>query len=196
MISETLSIPRDLVTKNMLNCTELSTYLSAANLCGAYDRVIPLDDTDIMYNLTGCVKDFKKTKKRKAVNEAMERLMSIGVISAERIAQGKYLVNCHDSFFVDVAKEKFGYVLIDFNNIRKIVRGCTDDRQWQGMVLYYFELICHVRKDEGCQYSLQYFSQYVGVSELTLSKYNAALKDMGLIRIHRNFKTSSTYYIT
>lgn len=190
-LKEQLMIGRELWSQ--LSGMELAVYLSVQNLCGPYDRTVLVYTSSILYNLTGEEKDLDSPIKRKKVAAAMDGLIERGIIVGRAGRQGGYYIDGLRSFFIYSKDAEHGFVMIDFNNIRKIIRGSNDGREWQGLLKYYLLLMAHMNKDGECRYSLQYFSEKINISELTLSKYNGTLKKLGLIRIVRHSKSTSSY---
>ena len=186
MLKEVFMVPRDLVTRNCLVATELAVYLAVMDLTGFYEREIMVHDEDVIFNMTGEIR--ATSAQRKMVNEAIASLIRKKALSGQKVGQGRYLVQCKE-----MGEVKYGYVMIDYGKIRTLIRGCADGREWQGLLLYYFELMCHMDKEGTCRYSLQYFSDHTGISELTLSKYNSKLTDLGLIKIQHHSKSTNSY---
>ena len=191
IFKEQLMMQRDEWPK--MTGTELAIYMSVMNLCGPYDRTVLIYNSSIMHNLTGDIKD---PLRRKIVSATMKDLVARGVIVAEAGPHGSYYVDGLKSFFVYSKECEHGFVMIDFSKIRELIRGCADTRQWNGLIKYYVMLMSHMNKDGECNKSLDYFSTWLGISKITLSKYNGQLKNLGLIKIKRNFNSTSTYYST
>ena len=190
-IKEQLMVRRELWSQ--LSGMELAVYLSVQNLCGPYDRTVLIYTSSILYNLTGEEKDLDSPIKRKKVAEAIESLIGREIIIGRSGNQGSYYIDGLKSFFIHSKDTDHGFIMINFNNIRKIVQGSSDGREWQGVLRYYLMLLAHMNKDGECRYSLQYFSEKINISELTLSKYNGILKKLGLIKIIRHLKSTSSY---
>lgn len=187
-------VPRDKIWQNALNGVEFVVYLSLMNLCYAYDKKVIVTDEMVLYNITQNLEDLKNPHKRKLFKGAMQNLGVKGVVSYEELSKGKYLVDCAASFREDLPQLRYGYVYVKMNNIRKIVQAYPDSRQWQGIVVYYFEVLCHVGKGGG-SFSLKFISEKIGISELTISKYNGILQRLGLLKIQHMYKSTSRYFI-
>lgn len=194
MLKETFLVPRTLFTKNNLTGAELAVYLAVYDLVGFYDRPAIIRDVDVLFNMTGETKPSRPH--HKIVTDAIENLFNKKTLFGERLGVGRYLIKVKESFLMEKGKSEFGYVMLDFAKMRHLIRKCADPREWQGLLIYYYELMCHMNKDNECRYSLQYFAENTGISELTLSKYNKKLQELGLIDIERHYHSTSTYRAT
>ena len=184
-----LIVDRDLL-ESPLSGMEFAAYLSAADMGTVYrDKVVLLDIT-IYYNLMGAIPN---SRQRAELNEALLRLMDAGVLSAEVVGRGLYLIDCGLSFKYDLDKLPHGASTLEFESVRKIV---AESKCWQGMLRYYLMVLSHQRVSRACIYSRQYFSDKLGISALTLSKYNTALEKLGVMKVVRRKNTTSVYKIT
>jgi len=182
-------IDRELL-ESPLTGIEFAAYLSAADLGTVWRDNIVLCDISIYYNMTG---KMPNPKQRVDLNEALLELIGEGYLVAEVVTRGVYLIDCKKSFLYDLDQLPRGGTTIIFDNVRKII---ASDKYWQGMLRYYLMLVSHQRNGKACAFSRQYFSQKLGICELTLSKYNTKLKELGVIDVVRRKNSTSIYKIT
>lgn len=183
-----LIIDRDFISEQ-LSGMEFAVFLSAMDLGTIYRDKCVLHDTAIYYNLTGTM---PSAKQRGEVNTALSSLIEGGHVVAEQIGRGAYIVDCRQSFYWELSTLPHGGARVLFSAVQKIV---ASGRGWQGMLRYYLALCSHMRK-EGCAYSRQYFSDKLGISELTLSKYNTKLAEMGILSVVRRKDMPNIYRLT
>ena len=190
---ERLIIPRNIITRNLLSSTEFAVYLSMVDLYGAHDRKVLATTSQIYYNLF-YERDPAPTT-IKEIDTAIKSLIKKKLVVGEKVQKGAFLIEC-GSFYVDTSKLAYGFVVLDFAKVRKIMQQGGDKRTTKGLLLYYFELMSHMDANGTCRKSLQLFSENTGISVLTLSKYNGILQKLELIRIQYNHRSTSTYFAT
>ena len=183
-----LIIDRDFISEQ-LSGMGFAVFLSAMDLGTIYRDKCVLYDTAIYYNLTGTM---PSAKQRGEVNAALSSLIKGGHVVAEQIGRGAYIVDCRRAFYWELSTLPHGGARVLFSAVQKIV---ASGRGWQGMLRYYLALCSHMRKG-GCTYSRQYFSDKLGISELTLSKYNTILCDLDILSITYRMNMPSIYRLT
>lgn len=193
MGKEVFLVPRDMLTRNCLTGIELAVYLSLLDTFNFYDRTVATNDRDILFNLLGVEEPTKA--QRKMISLAMSGLMGKGAVVGKQPSQGRYLIQCYESFGIWEGKSKYGYIMVDYGRVRTLIKSCADPREWQKMVVYYYDLMCHANAEGECRYSLEYFAEHTGATTTTLSKYNKRLVELGLIKIIRHEKSTNTYQI-
>lgn len=191
MLKETFLVPRDMLTRNCMVGTELAVYLTLLDTFSVYNHTVVVRDDDIVFLLSGNIEP--TTAQRKMVSLAMRGLINKKVLVAEQIERGRYTLQCYESFSSELKKTQYGYIMIDYEKIRTLLKACPDPREWQKLIIYYYDLLSHMGEDGTCRYSLRHFSENTGISELTLSKYNKKLVDLGLIKIIHHKESTSTY---
>jgi len=192
MLEEKFLVPRDMLTRNCLNGAELAVYLTLLDMFSVYDHMVMVQDDDILFGLTNITEPTKT--QRKMISVAMQALFNKNVLVGNLFAgQGKYLIQCKESFAAQIDKTKYGYVILDYTKIRTLIKACPDPREWQKLIIYYYELLCHMNAEGECRYSLEYFADKINISILTLTKYNKKLVELGLIKIIKHKKSTNTY---
>lgn len=183
-----LVVDRDFL-EEPLSGLEFAAYLSAMDLCTIHREEYVLCDVTVYYNMCG---KFPNRKQKVELNEALYGLMEKGYIVGELIGRGIYLVKCKQSFWVNLSALPHGGAPLEFESVRKIV---GSGKSWQDLLRYYLMLVAHMRMGDKCALSRQYFSGKTGISQLTLSKYNTALVELGVLKItHR--KNMPSIYLT
>lgn len=183
-----LIVDRDFL-EEPLTGVEFAVFLSVGDLGTVYREEYIAYDLTVYYNMAG---KLPNQKQRIEVNDAMLKLIDEGYLVGEAIGRGIYLINCKQSFYYDLEHLPHGGALVVFDDIRKIV---SSGRSWQGMLRYYLILLSHMRNNKKCTFSRQYFSEKIGISELTLSKYNTDLVNLGVLEIMHRKNSSNVYDI-
>lgn len=173
-----------------LTGVEFAVYLSMADLGTIYrDRII-LTDVGIYFNMA----DEMPTKRQRGeINEAINSLIEGGYVVAEEIQTNTYLVNCQKSFRYDLKHLPHGGSPIVYDRIKAIIK-C--DKSWRNMLRYYLLVLGHMGQSKKCVFSRQYFAEKLGISELTLSKYNTKFKELGVLKIIRQTDMPNIYLTT
>lgn len=184
-----LMIDRDFLAEP-LDGMDLVVFLSAMDLATPFRDCCVLYDLSVYFNITDKIPN---AKQRKEINDAFIHLIDEGYITADIIGRGLYLINCRKSFYWDIATLPHGAVPILFNEVKQIV---ASGRGWQGMLRYYLMLSSHMNKDGKCSYSRRYFADKLGISELTLSKYNTMLNELGILDIASRMNMPNVYGLT
>lgn len=163
-----------------LSGVEFATFLSMGDLGTIYRDQIILSDLSIYFNMAGSMPN---PKQRGEINEAILNLMDEGHIVGEVIGRGLYLIQCKKSFMCDVQYLPHGGTGIKIEDVKKIICG---EPNWRGMLRYYLMVAAHCYENKKVSYSRKYFSDKLGISELTISKYNTRLVELGVLEIvHR-----------
>lgn len=184
-----LIVDRDLL-ESPLTGIEFAAYLSAGDLGTIYRDQIVLSDLTIYFNITGKIPN---QKQRTELNDALNNLIDEGYLVGKVLGRYMYLIDCKKSFCYDLAHLPHGGALVLFENVQKIF---SIGKGWQGMLRYYLMILSHQRVNRACAYSRQYFADILNISELTLSKYNTALTNAGLVKINHRKNMTSVYEIT
>lgn len=179
-------VDRDLLS-SPLSGFQFGVYMSAMDLGTIYRDRILLSDVGIYYNM---MDRLPNPKQRDMVNDAIEFLIEEGHIVADEVGRGLYLVDCQKSFNYDLSHLPHGGQMLVYTNIKKIM---TSGSNWQGMLRYYLMVAGHMKRDNVCSYSRQYFATKLKMNEASLTKYNTALKDLGVMEIVRQKNKGNIY---
>jgi len=169
---------------------ELGVLLSAMDLGTIYRDQILLTDKGIYFNMMGRLPN---QKQREEVGGAIDSLIEGGHLVATSVGHGSYVVDCQRSFNYDLTKLTYGGRMLIYEDVQKIMQS---GQSWQGVLRYYLMLAAHMSRDNKCSYSRQYFADKLNMSELSLTKYNGILKDLGVISIAHRKNMPSYYYLT
>ena len=183
-----LIIDRDFMSLPLTGM-QFGVFLSAMDLGTIYRDQIVLCDKSIYFNM---MDKLPTQRQREDVREAMEFLIEEGHVVAEEIGHGFYIVDCQRSFHNELSQLPHGGKLLMYEDLKKIMQS---GQSWQGALRYYLMLAEHMKKDNMCSFSRQYFAGKLDMNELTLTKYNNKLKDLGVISIARRKDMPSYYYL-